>query len=73
MNIAFRVNMTLSVAKLSGYIRIHRLNYTQKDNLSFLMAPASTSRMLLPHHWELVLNATRQIDQNITDATGDQR
>lgn len=65
--------MTLSAVKVPTYIRIHRLNYSEKGNLSSLMAPVSTSSILLRQHQELRLKAARQLDQNITDATVDQR
>lgn len=37
------------------------------------MAPASTSSMLLPQHQGLILKAVRQLDQDITNVTGEQR
>lgn len=37
------------------------------------MASPSTGSMTLPHHRELVLKVVRQIDQDITDVTGDLR
>lgn len=65
--------MPLSAAKVSTHIRVHRLNYNEKGNLSILMAPASFNSMLLLQHRELVLIVVRQIDQYITDVTQDRR
>lgn len=59
------------MAKVPTHIRIHRPNYNEKDNPSGLMAATNTSSMLLPEHWKLVLKASRQQDQDITDVTGD--
>lgn len=55
LNIAHRLNMSLSVAKVPTHICIHKRNCNEKGNLSGLMAPASTSSLLLPQHRELVL------------------
>lgn len=73
LDIAQWLNMALSVAKVPTYIRIQRLSYNEKGNLGSLMAPASASSMLLPQHQELVLKMVRQLDQYVTNSTGDQR
>lgn len=73
MNIAYRLNMVLSAPTVSTHIRIHRLNYNEKENLSGLMAPVRASSMLLLQHRELEPRAAKQLDQDITDATDKQR
>lgn len=71
--IVHRVNMALYAVKAPFHIRIHRLNYTKKGNLSGLMTSPSTSSMMLSQQQELDLKAARQINQDIIDATEDQR
>lgn len=72
LNIAHQLNRALSTAKVLTYICIYRLNYNKKDILSWLMAPASISSILLRQHQEQLLKTAKQLDQVITDATGDQ-
>lgn len=59
LDIAHRLNIALSTAKVPTHIRIHLLNYNKKGNLSGLMASANTSSMLLQQHSELVLKTVR--------------
>lgn len=73
VHIAHKLNMTLFVAKVITHIRIHRLNYNGSGKLGGIMASASIRSMLLQQHRELVLKAARQLDQDITDTTGDQK
>lgn len=72
-NIAHQLNKALTIPKIRTHIHIHRLNYNYKGNLSSLFALERTSSMLLSKHQKLVLKAVRQIGQDITDTTGDQR
>lgn len=73
LDITHRLNMALSAATVPTHISITQLNYNEKGNLSGLMAPATTTSMLLPQHRELVLKAVRQLEQDVTDVTEDQR
>lgn len=73
LNVSHWLDMPLSAAKVPTHIRIHRLNYNEKDNLSGLIVPTSTCSMLRPQNRELVLIVVRQIHQDITNVTGDQR
>lgn len=59
-------------ANVPTHIHIHQLTYNEKGNLGSLMAPARTSRIMLPQHWELVLKAARELDPDIIDVTEDQ-
>lgn len=47
LDIAHRLNMTLLTAKVPTHIRIYWLDNNEKGNLIGLMAPVSTSSMLL--------------------------
>lgn len=48
LNIAYQLNKTLCIANNPTHIRIHLLNYIEKNNLSSLMTPERTRSMLLP-------------------------
>lgn len=56
LNAFFSVNKTLIAARVPTHIRILKLLYTKKGNLSGLMTPTGTSSILLPRNRELVLN-----------------
>lgn len=45
---ALEVNKALVTSKVLAVLRISRLSYNEKGNLSVLMGGAATSRMILP-------------------------
>lgn len=72
-DIALEVNKDLAATRVLAYIRIQRLPYNKKGNLSGLMGMTATSSMILPPHRELLLQVARKFDLNIIDVTGNQR
>lgn len=54
-------------------MRLQRITYNEKGNLSGLLRTMATSRILLPAMRKVILTAARMVDPDIIDVTGDQK
>lgn len=71
-DIALEINKTFYMSKVPTNIRIERLAYNKKGNLSELMKMTATSSMFLPQHNELLLQVEEKYDPEINNVKGDQ-
>lgn len=67
VNIVLTVNTVLSSKKIPSYVRLQRLIYTKKGNLSKLLKITAHSSLLLPMLRDIILTVVRCIDTDITD------
>lgn len=71
-DIAFEINKALCLNRIPSHVRIQRLMYNEKGNLSGLAGLVATSNMLLLLHCEALQRAARKWGSDIIDVTGDQ-
>lgn len=67
------VSKALTANRIPAHIRIQRLSYNEKENISGLIGLAATRSMILPKYRKLLHRAARKYDSEIVDPTGDQR
>lgn len=70
VDIALEINKALWANRVPAHIRIQRLAYNEKGNLSGLTGQAATSNMLLPLHRKILLCIARKWDSDMIDVTG---
>lgn len=71
-DIVLEENTILLTRKLHSHVRLQRLEYNEKGNLSGLLGVVVTSGMIFPAMKEAIVTTARKIDPAIVDVTGDQ-